>query len=211
LTTQMARRRLLTIVGPGGIGKTTMAIAVAQALSASYPDGVWFVGLASLADPELVPGTVSAALDVSLSGANPRAGLTAWLRDGHAMIVLDSCEHVVGAAAALAEPVLQAAPRVHILATSREPLRAEGEWVHRLAPLETPPAAVDITAGEAMRYSAVARRRTRQRGRRRVHIQRRGSRGSSRDLPQPRRCPALPRRFRDGRPAGGKNLLELLS
>ena len=91
--------------------------------------------------------------------------MTSWLRDGHAMIVLDSCEHVVGAAAALAEPVLQAAPRVHILPTSREPLRAEGEWVHRLAPLEPPPAAVDITAGEAMRYAAVALRRTRQRGR----------------------------------------------
>jgi predicted ATPase len=155
LKTQMSRRRLLTIVGPGGIGKTTVSIAVAEALSASYANGVWFVGLASLVDPELVPSAVSAAMGISLSGTNPRAGITAWLRDKHALIVLDSCEHVVGTAAALVEVILKAAPRVHILATSREPLRAEGEWLHRLAPLQTPPAAADVTAGEAMRYSAV--------------------------------------------------------
>jgi predicted ATPase len=132
-----------------------VAIAVAEALSGSYVDGVWFVGLASLADPELVPSAVSATLGVSPSGTNPISGLTAWLRDKHALIVLDSCEHVIGAAAALAEAALRAAPRVHILATSREPLRAEGEWLRRLAALETPPAAVDLTASEAMRYSAV--------------------------------------------------------
>ncbi|MBV8132136.1 MAG: helix-turn-helix transcriptional regulator [Alphaproteobacteria bacterium] len=132
LRAELVQRRLLTIVGPGGIGKTTVA-AVAEAVRASHRDGVWLVGLASLADPELVPSALSTALGISLSGTNPVSGLTAWLRDKRAIIVLDSCEHVIGSAAALAEAVLRAAPGVRILATSREPLRAEGERLHRLA------------------------------------------------------------------------------
>jgi predicted ATPase/DNA-binding winged helix-turn-helix (wHTH) protein len=155
LGTQFARRRLLTIVGPGGIGKTTVAVAIAESISGSYPDGVWFVGLASLPDPDLVPGALGTVLGISLSGVNPLAGLAAWLRDKQALIVLDSCEHVISAAAAIAEAVLKAAPRVCILATSREPLRAEGEWLHRLPSLELPPAAADLTPDEALQYSAV--------------------------------------------------------
>jgi predicted ATPase/DNA-binding winged helix-turn-helix (wHTH) protein len=155
LATQLAQRRLVSVIGPGGIGKTTVAVAIAEAVTASYPDGVWFVGLASLPDPDLVPSTLGTVLGISLSGANQVSGLTAWLRDKHALIVLDSCEHVVGAAASIAEAVLKAAPRVHILATSREPLRAEGECLHRLASLELPPSSVDLSAAEALRYSAV--------------------------------------------------------
>jgi predicted ATPase/DNA-binding winged helix-turn-helix (wHTH) protein len=155
LTTQLARRRFLTIVGPGGIGKTTVAIAIAETVRASYRDGVWFVGLASLADPDLVPSALGAVLGISLPGVNPVFGLTAWLRDKHALIVLDSCEHVIGAAAALAEAVLKSASHIHILATTREPLRAEGEWLHRLAALEIPPDSADLTTGDALRYSAV--------------------------------------------------------
>ena len=152
---QLARRRLLTIVGPGGIGKTTVAVAIAETVSGLYPDGVWFVGLAPLPDPDLVPGAVGAVLGVSLSGVNPLAGLAAWLRDKQALIVLDSCEHVISAAAALAEAVLKAAPRICVLATSREPLRAEGEWLHRLSSLELPPNEADLSADKALQYSAV--------------------------------------------------------
>jgi len=155
LTMQLAQRRFLTIVGPGGIGKTTVAIAVAEAALASHRDGVWFVGLASLADPGLWPSAVSAVLGITLPDANPVSGLTAWFRDKHALIVLDSCEHVIDVAASIAEAVLKAAPHVRVLATSREPLRAEGEWLHRLASLELPPQAASSTADEAMRYSAV--------------------------------------------------------
>ena len=155
LMTQLVQRRLLTIVGPGGIGKTTVAVAVAEAVTPAYADGVWFVGLAPLPDPDLVPSAVSTVLGISQSGANSVSGLAAWLRDKHALIVLDSCEHVVGAVASLAEAVLKAAPQLHILVTSREPLRAEGEWLHRLASLELPPASVDLSAAEALRYSAV--------------------------------------------------------
>jgi predicted ATPase/DNA-binding winged helix-turn-helix (wHTH) protein len=155
LATQLAQRRLLTIVGPGGIGKTTVAVAVAQAVTPAYADGVWFVGLASLPDPDLVPSTVSTVLGISQSGANPVSGLAAWLRDKHALIVLDSCEHVISAVAPLAEAILRAAPQLRILATSREPLRAEGEWLHRLASLQLPPGSVYLSAAEAQRYSAI--------------------------------------------------------
>jgi predicted ATPase/DNA-binding winged helix-turn-helix (wHTH) protein len=155
LAAQLARRRLLTIVGPGGIGKTTVAIAVAETVSASQKDGVWFVGLASLTDPGLWPSVLSTVLGITLPDANPLSGLASWLRDKQVLIVLDSCEHVVGAAASIAEAVLKAGPHVRILATSREPLRAEGEWLHRLASLELPPQAASATVDGAMRYSAV--------------------------------------------------------
>src|SRR6266404_255038 len=155
LRTQLVRRRFLTIVGPGGIGKTTVAVAIAESVSASYEDGVWFVGLASLPDPDLVASALSTVLGISLPGVNPISGLAAWLRDKRALIVLDSCEHVIGAVAAIAETILKAAARVSILATSREPLRAEGEWLHRLTSLELPPRSDNLTPEGALQYSAV--------------------------------------------------------
>jgi predicted ATPase/DNA-binding winged helix-turn-helix (wHTH) protein len=155
LAAQLGRRRLLTIVGPGGIGKTTVAAAVAEAARASFPDGVWFVELASLASPDLVPSALGTVLRISLPGTNPASGLIAWLRDKHALIVLDNCEHVISEVAALAESILESAPNTHILATSREPLNTAGEWVHRLAPLEFPKGSGHLAAGDALQYPAV--------------------------------------------------------
>jgi predicted ATPase/DNA-binding winged helix-turn-helix (wHTH) protein len=156
LEQQLVRCRFLTIVGSGGIGKTTVALAVADRVRASYGDGAWFVGLAYLSDPDLVPSAVGVALGVPPSGDDHTRALAVWLRDRTALLVLDNCEHLIGATAALAEAILKAAPRASILATSREPLRAQGEWLHRLAPLDLPPQeGSSLTAAEALSYSAV--------------------------------------------------------
>src|SRR6516165_5614114 len=156
LAKQLLRRRFITIVGPGGIGKTTVAVAVATRVRASYKDGAWFVGLAPLSDPDLVPSAVGTALGVAPSGGDHTRALAAWFRDRNALLVLDNCEHVIGAAAALVKAILRAAPHAGILATAREPLRAEGEWMHRLAPLELPTQErTSPTAAEALGYSAV--------------------------------------------------------
>jgi predicted ATPase len=155
LVTQLSQHRFLTIVGPGGVGKTTVAIAVAQAASSFYKDGLWFVALSSLADPTLVPSAVTATLGIAQSGVHPVSGLTGWLRDKHALIVLDSCEHVISAAAKIVEEILRAARNVSILVTSREPLRAEGEQIHRLGSLRVPPDSDELTLEDILRYPAV--------------------------------------------------------
>lgn len=155
LVQRLARNRLLTIVGPGGIGKTTVAAAVADRVRSSFADGVWFVGLASLQSPDLVPNAVGAVLGIPHPDDDVLAGITTWLRDRHALLVLDNCEHVVDAVASLVEMIARSAPRVSVLVTSREPLRAEGESRHRLAPLELPPASGGITRGDALSYAAV--------------------------------------------------------
>src|SRR5262249_55701041 len=133
-----SQHRLLTIVGPGGIGKTTVAIAAAEEMGASFADGIWFVGLATLVDAALIPAALGAALGMPSTGVDPLAARGAWWREKHMLIVLDCGEHVADAAGALAEAVRRAAPRACILATSGEPLRAGGEGVLRLPPLEVP-------------------------------------------------------------------------
>ena len=138
LSAQLQQRRFITLVGPGGIGKTTVALAVARELAASYPDGVAFLDLAPLSDPGVLPSAFATALGLSVSADNLMPGLLAHLKDRRMLLVFDSCEHVIEAAAAITEDVSSAAPGVHILATSREPLRAAGERVHRIPPLDSP-------------------------------------------------------------------------
>jgi predicted ATPase len=130
LAAQLTQRRFLTIVGPGGIGKTTVGVAVAETVSASYPDGAWFVGLASLPDSDLVTSAFATVLGISLPGVNPVSGLAGWLRNKHALIVLDSCEPMIGAVAAIAEAILKAVARVSILATSGAVGRARAMVSH---------------------------------------------------------------------------------
>jgi predicted ATPase/DNA-binding winged helix-turn-helix (wHTH) protein len=155
LMAQLTRRRLVTIVGPGGIGKTTVAAAVFEAARTSYADGAWFVGLASLSSSELVLDTLAATLGISLSPANPIASLTRWLASKHALIVFDNCEHVIGAVATFAVEMVKADPRLTVLATSREALRTEGEWRYRLAPLAYPPSSAMLSVTQALMYPAV--------------------------------------------------------
>jgi predicted ATPase/DNA-binding winged helix-turn-helix (wHTH) protein len=149
---QLSRRRLVTIVGPGGVGKTTVAIASATAAKDSFRDGTWFVALDSVDRPDSVASAIGAALGVAEDGAE---SMLRFLQHKQALIVLDNCEHIIDAAAATAERILQAAPQVSVLATSREPLRAKGELSFRLKPLATPPVRDDITADEALTYAAV--------------------------------------------------------
>jgi predicted ATPase/DNA-binding winged helix-turn-helix (wHTH) protein len=152
---QLPRWRFVTLVGPGGIGKTTVAVAVAERLMASYKDKVRFIDLAPLSDPNLVPSVLASVLGVAIVSDNPIPGLISFLRDKQILLVLDSCEHLVEAAAALALELLQGARGVHILATSREPLRVQGEHIQRLSPLSFPSESAKLTAAEALTFPAV--------------------------------------------------------
>jgi predicted ATPase/DNA-binding winged helix-turn-helix (wHTH) protein len=150
----VAKHRLVTVVGAGGVGKTTVALAAAAHLAADYRDGARFVDLAPLYDARQVANVWANAVDPSLPVSDERE-LGALLADRHMLIVLDNCEHVLQAAAAAAEAVLAAAPGVHILATSRETIRSTGERVIRLASLELPPASGRLTAEQASAFAAV--------------------------------------------------------
>lgn len=150
----LRRRRLVTVAGPGGMGKTTVALAVAEEALPVYEHGVWFVDLAPVADPRLLAGTVAAALEVG-EVASPSGGLLGVAVGARRMLViLDNCEHLVDAAAELVNSLLRTAPGVSILTTSREPLNVEGEWVYRLASLDSPPASALLTAAQALAFPA---------------------------------------------------------
>jgi predicted ATPase/DNA-binding winged helix-turn-helix (wHTH) protein len=152
---QLRQRRLMTIVGPGGMGKTTVAWATANFARSSYPSGVCFVDLGSVPSPRLIFGRLAAALGLATVASDPMPNIMQFLQAHRMLIVLDNCEHVIDAAALLAEKLLSGASAIRILATSREPLRVKDESVLRLAPLELPPSRAKTTAAEALRYSAV--------------------------------------------------------
>jgi predicted ATPase/DNA-binding winged helix-turn-helix (wHTH) protein len=154
LARQLQVWRFVCIVGPGGIGKTTVAISVAHTLIDGFHDAVFFIDLAALTDPQLVPTAVASALGLTVQTQDPLVGLLAFIGDRKILLVLDNCEHVISVAAALAERVVSEAPQAHILATSREALRVEGEHVHVLYSLECPPEDAGLTALEALRYPA---------------------------------------------------------
>jgi predicted ATPase/DNA-binding winged helix-turn-helix (wHTH) protein len=155
LVTQLSHRRLVTVVGPGGIGKTTVGLGVAERMIGAYEHGVWMVDLAPLRDPGLVPSAVATVLGLEIRTEDPMPALVAALRDDRMLLMLDNCEHVIDAAAGLAAAVISGAPGVNILATSREPLGVQGERVHRLGPLNSPEPSPELTATEAAAFPAV--------------------------------------------------------
>jgi predicted ATPase/DNA-binding SARP family transcriptional activator len=128
----LAKARLLTLTGTGGCGKTALALAAAADLLGAFPDGVWLAGLAALEDPALVPQAVAQALGLREEPGRPLdTALADHLHARRVLLVLDNCEHLAEACATLADRLLRACPELRILATSREPLRSEGEmtWV----------------------------------------------------------------------------------
>jgi predicted ATPase len=132
-------RRLLTLAGPGGVGKTRLALQLARSAEPSYPDGAALVELAAISDPRLVPDAVATGLDLRpLQGQALVDALVEFLAPRTFLLVIDNCEHVLAAAAGLADALLRAAPQLTILATSREPLRASGEVVFRVPSLDIP-------------------------------------------------------------------------
>src|SRR3954469_16836900 len=155
LVAQLSHQRLVTVVGPGGIGKTTVGLAVAERMSGAYEHGVWLVDLAPLRDPGLVPSALATVLGLEIRTEDPLPGLVAALRDSRVLLLLDNCEHVIDAATSLAAAVLSGAPGVNILVTSREPLGLPGERVYRLGPLINPEPSSGITAMEAAAFPAV--------------------------------------------------------
>jgi predicted ATPase/DNA-binding winged helix-turn-helix (wHTH) protein len=155
LARQVRAQRCVNIVGPGGMGKTTVAIAVAHALRSDFNDYVCFFDLGTLAAPDLLASTMAATLGLIMTSADPLRDLLNWLADRKILLVLDNCEHLVDAVASFTERLLQLAPQVCILATSREPLRAEGEHVHRLAPLDSPPETPALSAEHAITFPAI--------------------------------------------------------
>lgn len=133
-----ATHRLVTLIGAGGIGKTRLGFEVARHLLSTFADGVWLADLAALSDPGLVVVTVATALGLE-PAAMSADRVRAVLGPKRLLLVLDNCEHVIEAAARISETLLRAAPSLHVLATSSEPLAVEGEHIYRVPPLGVPP------------------------------------------------------------------------
>ena len=155
LVLQLSRQRFITLVGSGGIGKTTVALRVAEQLIGRYRDGIRLLDLAPINDPLMVAAHLATLLELSLHDADPMNGLATFLRDRQMLLVIDNCEHLLDAIAQLSENILRAAPDVHILATSRESLRAEGEFVQRLESLDCPPPIAVLDRAQALSFSAL--------------------------------------------------------
>src|ERR1700730_18397601 len=155
ISEELTARRFFTIVGPGGIGKTTVATAVSHTMLAAFDGAVHYVDFGPLCTPSPVPNMVASTVGLPGNFDDPLAALPTFLRDRRMLLVLDSCEHLIETIAPLAERIFRVAPEVHILATSREPLQVEGEQVHRLHPLAFPPDDAPLTAACALTFPAV--------------------------------------------------------
>jgi predicted ATPase/DNA-binding winged helix-turn-helix (wHTH) protein len=154
VSARLVSARFITILGAGGVGKTTVAVAVAHDLIDAFSGAAIFVDLGALSDPNLAAPTLASMLGLSVPTDDTTSGLIAYLRDKRILLVLDICEHLIDAVAALASRIFVAAPQVYILATSREALRVEGEHIYRLDPLACPPEDSKLTAAIAQTFPA---------------------------------------------------------
>jgi predicted ATPase/DNA-binding winged helix-turn-helix (wHTH) protein len=151
----LTRQRLVSVVGPGGTGKTTVALAVAHRFQEGMDAPACFVDLATISEAAMVPHVVAATLNVSLESDRPIGSLVDFLCRKDLLIVLDNCEHVIATAAELAEAILGGAPNVKLLATSHEPLSAQGEWLFKLQPLGFPSDVEELTMETVLEYPAI--------------------------------------------------------
>lgn len=148
--------RLVTLTGVGGTGKTRLALQVSADLIDEYPDGVWFVALAPLSDPTLVPQEVASAWQIEdQSEQSLSKALSDYARSKQMLLILDNCEHVLEAGASLANDLLRAAPNIKILATSRVSLNLEGEVTYFVHPLALPDTEQNLPLPELTQYEAV--------------------------------------------------------
>jgi predicted ATPase/DNA-binding winged helix-turn-helix (wHTH) protein len=152
---KLADQKFVTIVGPGGIGKTTVAVAVAHEMRSAFDGDVRFVDLSPLDDSSLVAPAVASSFGLAIQTDDVLPLLIDHLRGSPKLLVLDSCEHLIDGASALAERLFDHVPTLHLLATSREALRVRGENVHELAALACPPEDQAILASDALEYPAV--------------------------------------------------------
>jgi predicted ATPase/DNA-binding winged helix-turn-helix (wHTH) protein len=149
---KLRNERFVTLLGPGGIGKTTIALAVGRAAAEQFGGEVYFVDLESLTDPRLVAGAVATSLGLGLKSKDPGPELVELVRWRKLLVILDSCEHVIEAVASLVEQLCQQTEETHVLTTSRELLKVEGEHCYRVLPLDCPPEGAAQTAHAVLRY-----------------------------------------------------------
>jgi predicted ATPase/DNA-binding winged helix-turn-helix (wHTH) protein len=151
---RLRAERLITILGTGGIGKTTVALTVGHRALADFSGAVFFVDLSTVSDTEHVIGAVASAVGLDPQFVDPKQALLSFLRSRRMLIILDSCEHLIKKIAEIADYIFRNTPDIYILATSREALRVPAEQVFRLGPLDCPPEQPELTASEMLTYSA---------------------------------------------------------
>jgi predicted ATPase/DNA-binding winged helix-turn-helix (wHTH) protein len=147
-------QRLITILGAGGIGKTTVALSVGHGALADFSGAAFFVDLSTVNDKEHLIGAIASAVGLDSQLVNPKEALLNFLRPRRMLVILDSCEHLIEKTAEIADYIFQNTPDIYILATSREALHVPGERVLRLCPLDCPPEQPGLTASEVLAYPA---------------------------------------------------------